>query len=205
MKTIRHIIIGIFIGALLSGGVAFAAVELNVVPNPFPIFTNNEPANIEAYNINGYTYGKWADVVREVNKALGREALSLKFDEVKSEIHLNVTQDIISAEGANTMSETTTQIQYDTTTGLPVGAIYISKEKGDIKYQAMGYNDNIYITIKDLMDKFNYKSRNPLATTKELVFEKDGIEYRIQYNDIVNVVSCPNDVYINIKFFAELQ
>ena len=109
----KKIIFGFILGAFLFSGVAYAATELNIIPNPFPIFTNNEPSAIQAYNIDGYTYGKWADVVREVNKALGQDVLTLKFDEVKSEIHLDTIQTVApvvetsTSTGGGIMSEET--------------------------------------------------------------------------------------------------
>lgn len=58
----KKFILGFIIGALLfSFAGVFAAVELNVIPNPFPVLIDGVKTEIEGYNINGSTYLKLRD------------------------------------------------------------------------------------------------------------------------------------------------
>lgn len=58
-KYIAGLLTGIIIATSLT---TFAAVQLKVVPNPYPVLINNAKANVQAYNINGSTYLKLADL-----------------------------------------------------------------------------------------------------------------------------------------------
>ncbi len=75
-KYISGLLTGIIIATSLT---TFAAVQLKVVPNPYPIFINNSKANVQGYNINGSTYLKLSDL-----KVAGIDA---KFD--KKQITIN--------------------------------------------------------------------------------------------------------------------
>lgn len=58
----KKFVSGFIIGALLfSFAGVFAALELNVIPNPFPVLIDGVKTEIEGYNINGSTYLKLRD------------------------------------------------------------------------------------------------------------------------------------------------
>jgi hypothetical protein len=99
-KKLQGFIIGFTVSALLFSGVAFAAVELNVVPNPFPVLINGTVAVVEGYNINGYTFLKLAD--------FKQAGLVVKFNETDKQIEITNEQALVPAGGTSTMSDTTT-------------------------------------------------------------------------------------------------
>jgi hypothetical protein len=76
-QTFVSFIIGAF---LFSGMSVFAAVELNVVPNPFPVLIDGVSASVDAYNINGFTYLKLAD--------MRQTGLKVMFNETDSRIEI---------------------------------------------------------------------------------------------------------------------
>ncbi len=71
-KYIAGLITGLIIAVSFT---TYAAVQLKVIPNPYPVFINNTKANVQGYNINGSTYLKLSDL-----KATG---LDVKFAESK--------------------------------------------------------------------------------------------------------------------------
>ncbi|AEY66354.1 hypothetical protein [Clostridium sp. BNL1100] len=75
-KYIAGLITGLIIAVSFT---TYAAVQLKVVPNPYPVFINNTKTNVQGYNINGSTYLKISDL-----KAVG---LDVKFTDNK----INVT------------------------------------------------------------------------------------------------------------------
>jgi hypothetical protein len=84
MKKInfKSLLIGLIIGGILFSGITVSAIEgLNVNPNPFPILIDGVVTEVEAYNINGYTYLKLAEVGKATNA-------SVKFNEVDRQIEV---------------------------------------------------------------------------------------------------------------------
>ena len=58
----RKFVLGFILGALLFSAVTvYAAAELKVIPNPFPVFIDGVQTKVEGYNINGSTYLKLRD------------------------------------------------------------------------------------------------------------------------------------------------
>lgn len=80
-KYIAGLITGLIIAVSFT---TYAAVQLKVIPNPYPIFINNAKANVQGYNINGSTYLKLADL-----KATG---LDVKFTDNKINVTSAVTE-----------------------------------------------------------------------------------------------------------------
>ncbi len=80
-KYIAGLITGLIIAVSFT---TYAAVQLKVVPNPYPIFINNSKANVQGYNINGSTYLKLSDL-----KTAG---LDVKFADSKINIASAVTK-----------------------------------------------------------------------------------------------------------------
>lgn len=63
MKKYKQFIIGLLIGTILFSSIGVCAEEvLNVIANPYPVFVNGQEIQVEAYNINGFTFLKLADV-----------------------------------------------------------------------------------------------------------------------------------------------
>jgi hypothetical protein len=75
---------GLFVGLLLSilviGAPTFAEDVLKVVANPFPIYVDGSQENIEALNINGFTFLKLGD--------FGKVGLVVKFNETERKIEV---------------------------------------------------------------------------------------------------------------------
>jgi hypothetical protein len=146
MKNIKTLAIGLIIGIMLGMGVF--AVEYVINPNPYPIVVNGQQQDIQALNIDGFTYMKLADAAKVLNT-------SVKFNEVAKQIEINTIS--TSTEGVSLMS-TATAIEYDPITGLPVGAIYIENEKNGKQYKTIQYNGEIYISIVDLKNIFDIQN-----------------------------------------------
>ena len=102
LRRLQGFIIGLIASALLFGGVAFAAAELNVVPNPFPVLINGILATVEGYNVNGYTFLKLAD--------FKQAGLTVKFNETDKQIEITSVQAVAAPSntsgGGVAMSET---------------------------------------------------------------------------------------------------
>jgi len=85
----KKIISFVVIGLLAMSMTVFAAVEMNIVPNPFPVKVNGVVTDVEGYNIDGSTFLKLSDFVKtgldvnfnEANKEIeiGREKLKPEF------------------------------------------------------------------------------------------------------------------------------
>ncbi|MFA7216271.1 MAG: hypothetical protein WC187_09635 [Bacillota bacterium] len=78
----KKIIIGFIVGALMFGIIpVMAEGELSVTPNPFPVVIDGVVAEVEGYNINGYTFLKLAD--------FGKAGLTVKFNETDKQIEIS--------------------------------------------------------------------------------------------------------------------
>lgn len=80
----RKYLIGFLCGLIMVFAFAVLAAELNVTLNPFLIMVDGEQRDIEAYNINGFTYLKLADVAKATSNII-----DVKFNEVKERIEIN--------------------------------------------------------------------------------------------------------------------
>jgi hypothetical protein len=134
------------------------AEGLTVLLNPYPVTINGVEIAVEAYNINGFTFLKLADVGKAIPNT------TIKFNEIDKRIEINsagsvnpTSEQITSSEGVNTMS-IAAAIEYDSITGLPVGAIYIENEKNGKQYKTIQYNGEIYISIVDLKNIFGIQN-----------------------------------------------
>jgi len=88
--------LGLIVGIIISFSVtAFAAVQLTVLDNPFPVFIDGQAADVEAYNINGFTFLKLAD--------FGKTGLTIKFNETDRKIE--VTSKLLTDTGVDDMSD----------------------------------------------------------------------------------------------------
>lgn len=58
--------LGFIIGGIICGGIGAIATEYIVNPNPYPIYVDGQPAEIEGYNINDKTYFQLRDIGEEI-------------------------------------------------------------------------------------------------------------------------------------------
>ena len=89
---------GLIVGLLVSVSLTAFAVQLKVVPNPFPVFINGDKAQVDAYNINGSTYLKLSDL-----KTAG---LDVKFADSK----INIASSVKDSGSAHDVVKTNNNI-----------------------------------------------------------------------------------------------
>lgn len=148
----------------------FAAVELNVIPNPFKVLINGTQSEVEGYNINGSTFLKLAD--------FKKAGLTVKFNETDKQIE--VTSSNIS---------TTTQAQIvnmdinnvPTVTNKPKITTYKNCEaieKDGIIYVEVLYVDKFGFNLK-------YDSKTQIITLtkndKTITFSKTDTNYCVYF------------------------
>lgn len=139
----KKIISGLIMGMLITLSInVFAAGELLINPNPFPIHVDGQEQNLEAYNINGSTYIKLSDIPKATNNVL-----EVKFDQENKRININTQKDteanisLQNTEGEEKVSEIVEQ----TPDGLPV------------QY----FDGEPYVNImREFHNKYGYGSRN---------------------------------------------
>lgn len=74
----KQTLVAFILGAILFGGIGVYAVEeLRVVPNPFQVEIDGQASTVDAYNINGYTYLKLADMRQTGLKVVFNETDSI--------------------------------------------------------------------------------------------------------------------------------
>ncbi len=94
-KFFAGLITGIIIAISFT---TYAAVQLKVIPNPYPVFINNTKANVQGYNINGSTYLKLSDL-----KTAG---LDVKFADSK----INIASSVKDSDSAHDVVKTNNNI-----------------------------------------------------------------------------------------------
>lgn len=167
------------------------AEGITAIINPFPILFDGQPAQVEAYNINGRTFLALGDIA----KYFGATA---KLNEVTKQIEVNTN---VVTEEVKSMS-TATEIEYDYTTKLPVGAEVI-EYKGC--KSAVKYNENIYLSLADLKSKFGIKSVYLNVKAHTETFMKDEstviVDLKVTGNSFLTSNGYP---YYNVNLFSEL-
>ena len=93
-EVMKKFILGFVLGSMIFGTAIFAEEALRVRANPYPVLVDGSKQQIEAYNINDYTYLKLADV----GKALGAKVI---FNETDSQIEITktVSQEVYNKVG----------------------------------------------------------------------------------------------------------
>jgi hypothetical protein len=200
---------GLITGVLISLSVtAFAAVQLKVVPNPFPVFINGDQAQVDAYNINGSTYLKLSDL-----KTAG---LDVTFADSKINVFSAFTEETEPSEPTDpaepsepstgelpdyTVPEIDNSNNYANPKILIDGDDFILTTYKNLK--ALKYNDKTYVSSFSL-----YKLKN--ITTK--ILGKNGIRKLYLDNQLIlettdanpiNYVSYNGDTYFNIDFIGK--
>ena len=103
LSNLKKFIFGLIIGIMTTISLTvFAAVELNVVENPFPVLINGQTSEVEGYNINGFTFLKLADF-----KQVG---LTVKFNETDKQIEIISNNNEISETPENTIESSSKTI-----------------------------------------------------------------------------------------------
>ncbi len=77
----KKVISGVVIALLIISMTVYAAVEMNVLPNPFSVLVNGNVVDVEGYNIDGYTYLKLAE--------LEKTGLMIQFNEEDGQIEIS--------------------------------------------------------------------------------------------------------------------
>ncbi len=82
-QTVMSFILG---GIVFSSVGIFAATELSILPNPYPIVVNGEKADVEGYNIEGRTYLQLRDMTEVLDTTLNFKDNTIFID---SNININ--------------------------------------------------------------------------------------------------------------------
>ena len=99
----KKFLIGFICGLLIMTGGVFAATELSVIANPFPVLINGVESVVEGYNIDGFTFLKLAD--------FKQAGIVVKFNETDRQIE--ITSD--ASNSVSLMSLSTDIVQTDLT------------------------------------------------------------------------------------------
>lgn len=196
-KFISGLVVGIIIAVAVT---AFAAAELNIVPNPFPVLVNGTKTEVEGYNINGYTFLKLADF-----KKVG---LTVKFNETDKRIEIT-NESAIKPEGVSTMpiEKQPSEIETYTRDGLEItkynGVEYVKvREANDIlpKFDNLEYYISYNPTSKEISlvcrnknlkcekcgEKYNLNNKPPVFTSKGIFCSKCDNELTIEESTIIS-------------------
>ncbi len=168
----KKFISGLIVGLLVSVSLTAFAVQLKVVPNPFPVFINGSESKVDAYNINGSTYLKLADL-----KTAG---LDVKFADSK----INVTSAPVS-----TVPDTDSDSDI---TGNNQNPVFLYE--GDVKdttyrgYKAILYNGDTFINEVEFVKK--------LKMTIKYSTKQDSFQFYINEVKILETLNSTPDYYI---------
>jgi hypothetical protein len=189
-KRMQGFIIGFMTCAILFGGVAFAA-EYVIKENSFPIFVSGtQNDNIKALNIDDFT---WIQL-----GSLKEVGLVVKFNQPDKRIEItNEAQTLAPVGEVNTVGETTTQIQYDAVTGLPIGATYIDFNG----CQAVSFNSKTYLSESDLKAKYYLVYQGGYNGSGVFVNKKDNSKISVDSLS-QNSFIANGTVYIDISIFG---
>ncbi|ACL77324.1 hypothetical protein [Ruminiclostridium cellulolyticum] len=199
-KFLSGLITGLLVSVSLT---AFAAIQLKVVPNPYPVFINNAKANVQGYNINGSTYLKLSDL-----KTAGLDA---KYNNAKKQIEVNSVNN--SATDADQISVNPTSDNID---GFK---IYKLDGKDYVRiYEIVKYCNDQY--IKNQTDKkvffylrtksiysesdTNYKGQTPTVESTMFYIEKHDLSVHPRVITTVDLFSVKlTNGRIDINVFKE--
>ena len=189
---LKKFIIGFIVGALMFSIIpVMAEGELSVVPNPFPVLIDGEVAEVEGYNINGYTFLKLAD--------FGKAGLTVKFNETDKQIEISstekaiITPEPIPDKGDDVVSD----VQVYEENGYKVimdneVEYYSLKSIGEYIYDK-GYNIG-YDKSKDRLFLLRYNT--PSKSSDNITIILENIPFRV-FNDATHI---EKDFYINKIF-----
>ena len=185
----KKFIIGFIVGALMFSIIpVMAEGELSVVPNPFPVLIDGEVAEVEGYNINGYTFLKLAD--------FGKAGLTVKFNETDKQIEISstkkavITPEPIPDKGDDVVSDKQVYEENGYKVIMDNEVEYYSWKSICDNIEPKGYNIG-YDKTEDSMFliKYNTIKKSTADSTKIL----ESIPYKI-FNDATHI---PKDYYLN--------
>ena len=186
---LKKFIIGFIVGALMFSIIpVMAEGELSVVPNPFPVLIDGEVAEVEGYNINGYTFLKLAD--------FGKAGLTVKFNETDKQIEISstkkavITPEPIPDKGDDVVSDKQVYEENGYKVIMDNEVEYYSWKSICDNIEPKGYNIG-YDKTEDSMFliKYNTIKKSTADSTKIL----ESIPYKI-FNDATHI---PKDYYLN--------
>lgn len=201
----KKFIFGLLVGLIITMSFStYAAVKLDIIPNPYPILLNRTKANVGAYNINGSTYIKLTDL-----KALGIDA---QYNGEKKQIEINsIGGSTTEAEPAITESQSDSSTDftvpeidqtsvYNPTILSPDDNFEITTYK-DMK--AIKYKDNFYINIYDL-SKYKNISLQPNGDRKNTIKLYQNKQLILESLDAspTYYISYQGFFYINTEFLG---
>jgi len=177
----KKIIIGFIVGALMFGIIpVMAEGELSVTPNPFPVAIDGEVAEVEGYNINGYTFLKLAD--------FGKAGLTVKFNETEGQIEIE------TKEKAVIMPE-------------PENEPVPEPEKGDDNVSGISrYTENNYeVVLENDVEYYSLKSifEHIYPEGYNIGYSNNDTAYLMKYKDNIKNVDAATKIFENIpiKYF----
>lgn len=167
INNIKHVLIGVIVGTLIGGTGVFAANQLVVSPNPFPITANGiVTTDINALNVNGSTYLK----LRDFNKLQG---VGVMFDATNKDIEI-VT---------NGMQKfTPDDVRCDK---LSDGKYYITV--GEARAKAKEFDYKIEKNINNLIPKYQLIKNGNIIIDNIPYLLTDGFD-RMTYDYYVNTL-----------------
>ncbi|MGE5631374.1 MAG: hypothetical protein ACM3TR_09795 [Caulobacteraceae bacterium] len=173
----KKFMLGFLFGALLFASVGVFAAEYVINPNPFPIVIDGVQQQVEAYNINGFTFLKLADVGKVFNR-------TVKFNESVPQIEISQTGSDIVMEPAPTT---------ENSISIPKEPVYKKTTyNGDF---AIEYNSKIYLPLYDVQKKYLITVKdNP---NKTLTLSKGEKSITINMSDDNSVIIIGNTSYYN--------
>lgn len=180
----KRFIAGLIVGVMLSVLPLSAAIEEYICykADYKLIIQGQEFVNEELplLNYKGYTYGP----LRPMLEAAG---LEVNWNAELGQAEANIpTPDITNESEVESVS--TSAMEYDPVTGLPIGAEYIETEENNIKFKLVSYNDDIFVSSKDLEHIYNIKRGTLDVKNGTRTFYKDNqsITVNLRSSDYFN-------------------
>jgi hypothetical protein len=180
----KKILIGLIAGIILTTGV-FA--ELSVLINPYPILFNGQPAEVEAYNINGRTFLALGDVAKYFNA-------TATLNETTKQIEINSIKNTVMSSPKQSVAK----IEIDSATKKPIGAEFI-EYKG--YKEAVQYNGSIYFPGAKIYE-LGISSKKLLGY--ETRFSKNGKEVTLDTRTPDSIIFVDSSLYYNVSIFKDI-
>ena len=163
----KKTVFGLILGLLL--GVTTTVYAASITNNAFPILVNGAVESVQAYNIDGYTYLKLADVGNCLDA-------TVKFNESSKRIEITTSQSV-SNEGTRVNDAIKKEEYIFKSDVLDLSGMPFNDHKGEVIQQ----NGEFYLTAS--------------AFTKNSIFEKPYTEMTFKINDNEIKVSLSDTNY----------
>lgn len=178
-KRLQGFIIGVMF-CLLMGGAVFAA-ELNIVPNPFPVFFNGEKVDVAGYNINGSTFLKLIDFQKlGLQVSFNSEKKQIEVGEgTQTAVGTNPAPESIPAGEENSVNDT------QTITQAPDGL------RVQYRTNEMGY----YVAIDDIYNKYKEKGYSIVIDNKDSIQYADSLTFNLLKDEKIILENAPRSTW----------